>query len=115
MPAWLISEIVFCAVCLVSPAILLLIAWLHNRKTISSLIIPMVAVAALALSLSPEVRAVLVGADYTRRLFVTIGVFAFLTAACAIYAMFRKLWIVAVASALVALGWMFMGVVNSVV
>lgn len=115
MQTWMISRIVFCAVGLASPAILLVVAWRRNRPVATILIIPSLAIVVLTLAMIPEMRLVLVGADNTRRLYVTIGAFAALTLANAIYAAFRKAWIVALASAVISLAWLFVGVVNSVV
>jgi hypothetical protein len=115
MPLWLIWWIVFCAVFLASPACLLFFAWVRNRRIIAVFIVPMAALIFLGLALIPETKSVLVGADYTRRLFVTIDVFIALTAASVIYAAIRKQWLVAIASALVSLGWIYMAAINSVV
>jgi len=62
-----------------------------------------------------DLRCVLIGADYTRRLFITITVSIVLTLINAIIALVRKAWSIAVASALLSLAWFFVGVINSVV
>jgi hypothetical protein len=115
MPFWLTWWIIFCTVFLACPACLLLFAWIRNRKVVLVSIIPMAALIVLGLALFPEMKSVLVGADYTRRLFLTIDVFIGLTAVSLINAVFRRLWLVAIASALVSLGWVYLAAVNSVV
>ena len=76
MPSWLASWILFCAGCLALPTCLLWNAWARNRKIIAPLVVPAAAIAVLSLAMVPELRHVLIGGDYTRRLFVTIGIFA---------------------------------------
>lgn len=115
MPTWLISWIVFCAVGLAFPTCLLVYAWRRNRLVIVPLLIPAIAVVVLALVMVPEMRGTILGADYSRRLYVTIEVFAALTLINAIYAAIRKAWATAIASAVISLAWFFVGVVNSVV
>lgn len=115
MPAWLISLIVFYAVGLALPAILLLLAWRRLATVSGLMIIPLIAILVLALSLNHDIRWVLIGADYTRRLYVTILVFAALTLINTVFAAFRRAWAIAVASAVLSLAWFFVGAVNSVV
>lgn len=113
MPVWLISWIVFSAVGLALPAILLPFAW-HRGTTKNQLIwIPFLAIAVLALSMNHAIRGALIGADYTRRLYVTISVFMALTLINSIIATIRKAWGIAVASMVISLAWFFVGVVNS--
>ncbi|UWZ85339.1 hypothetical protein [Occallatibacter riparius] len=115
MPVWLISWIVFCAVGVAFPAILLLLAWRRGAAVNALTLIPLIATIVLALSMNHNVRCVLIGADYTRRLYATILAFAALTLTNAAFATIRKSWAVAVASGLLSLAWLFVGVVNSVV
>jgi len=97
------------------PAILLLLVW-RRRAAVSGLMaIPLVAVLVLALSMNHDIRCVVIGADYTRRLYVTILVFVALILINAVCAAFRKAWAIAVASAVLSLAWFFIGVVNSAV
>jgi hypothetical protein len=98
MHPWLISWIVFCAVGLAFPCCLLVFAWHRNRTVTSPLIVPMIAVLVLALAMVPAMRSAILGGDYSRRMFVTIDVFAALTLINAIYAATRKAWAIAIAS-----------------
>src|SRR5664279_643978 len=101
MQSWLISWIVFCAVGIVFPCCLLVFAWRRNRKVTSPLIVPMIATIVLVLAMIPAMRSAILGGDYSRRLFVTIDVFAALTLINAIYAAIRKAWATAIALSLI--------------
>ncbi len=106
--------IVFCTVGLALPTLLLIFAWRRNRPAAGVLVIPVIALVVLALAMNHDLRWVLVGADYSRRLYVTIETFTALTLINAIYAAIRKVWLAAAASAVIAFAWFFVGVVNSV-
>ena len=67
------------------------------------------------MAMNHNLRWILLGEDYTRRLYVTIGVFVVLTLGNAVYSAFHRVWSVAAASALVCAAWFFVGVVNSAV
>ena len=75
----------------------------------------MIATIVLVLAMIPAMRSAILGGDYSRRLFVTIDVFAALTLINAIYAAIRKAWATAIASVVISLAWFYMAVVNSVV
>ena len=113
MQSWVVAWVVFCAVGLVLPVLLLAFAWLRHRVALSVLIVPFIAAVVLALAMNHEVRWVLLGADYTRRLFVTIGILIVLTLVNAVYAAVRSVWSVTLASVLICAAWFFVGVVNS--
>ena len=81
----LISWILFCAVGLVFPCCLLVYGWRRNRTFTSPLIVPMIAVVVLALAMVPAMRSAILGGDYSRRLCITIDVFAVLVLINAIY------------------------------
>ena len=115
MPTWITSLIVFCAVGLAFPTCLLLLAWRRHRAVSDLTIVPLIAIIILVVSLNHNVRWALIGADYTRRLFITILVFTALTLINALFAAIRREWTIAVASAVLSLAWFFVGVVNSVV
>lgn len=63
----------------------------------------------------PEIKSVLVGADYSRRLFLTMCVFIALSGISVMFAARRESWLVLAASMLVGLGWIYMAAINSVV
>jgi hypothetical protein len=92
-----------------------LLAWRRHRGVLPVAIVPLIAIAVLAMAMNHNVRWILLGEDYTRRLYVTIGVFVVLTLVNAVYSAFHKVWSVAAASALVCAAWFFVGVVNSAV
>ncbi len=115
MQPWVISWILFCAVGLALPTCLLVYAWRRNRPVVAPLIIPGIAVVALSLAMNHDMRWAILGADYSRRFYVTIEVFADLTLINVIYAAIRKAWAAALASAVISLAWSYVGVVNSAV
>ncbi len=116
MPIWVIWWIVFWAVGLVFPTILLVFTWRRRNLHMSHVfLIPLMAVAVLALTMIPDLRSVLIGADYSHRFHVTVDAITVLALTNAIYAAIRKTWTVALASAVIALAWFYMVVVNSVV
>jgi len=115
MQPWLISWIVFCAAGFVLPCYLLVYAWHRNRIVTSPLIVPMIAVIVLALAMVPAMRSAILGGDYSRRLYITIDVFAALVLINAIYGAIRKAWAIAIASVVISLAWFYVAVVNSVV
>jgi uncharacterized membrane protein len=115
MQPWLISWIVFCVFGLAFPCLLLAVAWRRNRAVTFPLIVPVVAVIVLAIAMVPAMRGAILGGDYSRRLFVTIDVFAALALINAIYAAIRKAWATAIASVVISLAWFYLAVVNSVV
>lgn len=115
MQPWLISWVVFCAVGIAFPCCLLVYALRRNLTVTSSLIVPMIAVLVLALAMVPAMRSAILGGDYSRRLYITIDVFAALALINAIYAAIRKAWAIAIASVVISLAWFYVAVVNSVV
>ncbi len=75
----------------------------------------MIAVVVLALAMVPAMRSAILGGDYSRRLCITIDVFAALVLINAIYAAIRKAWAIAIGSVVISLAWFYLAVVNSVV
>jgi hypothetical protein len=115
MQSWLISWILFCAVGLVFPCCLLVYVWRRSRTVTWPLIVPTIAVIVLGLAMVPAMRGAILGGDYSRRLYITIDVFAALVLINAIYAAIRKAWVIAIASVVISLAWFYVAVVNSVV
>ena len=115
MPVWLISWIVFCTFGLALPTILLLVAWRRSGAISRLMITPLLAIFILAVSMNHDVRWILIGADYTRRLYFTILTFTVLALLNAIVAATRRAWMVTTASAVISLAWFFVGIVNSAV
>jgi len=60
-------------------------------------------------------RWILIDADYSRRLFITIAVLIVLTLINAMIATISKAWSIGLASAVLSLAWLFVGLVNSAV
>jgi hypothetical protein len=57
----------------------------------------------------------LLGADYTNRLYVTIGLNMLLASVCGLYLAFTRRFLAALSAIVLVFGWLYMGVVNSVV
>ena len=103
-------------VCLIFPLLLTAIAWSkRDRRPIEYSILT---VSAAALILSASVRSLkifLLGTDYSDRLFTTVFVNFVLALALALYLGVKRRWLAAVAAAFLALGWLLLGGINSVI
>lgn len=98
----------------VVPGLLMVFQW-RRARSIQTLTIPLAGLVVLALSLSRDIRWVLLGADYSHRLYVTIMVLIAATLINAIYSGFRRAWFACAASALISAFWFFVGAVNTAV
>ena len=65
--------------------------------------------------LSDLLRWIILGPDYSHRLFTTIEVNITLVTVAALYCGIKKRWLGAVASATLAFAWLWVGAINSVV
>lgn len=101
--------------CFICPLPLVAIAWSRsNRLPIEYSVLSL----SLVLFLSAAVRSLkltLLGSDYSHRLFTTIEVNIVIAIILGLYLGVRRRWIAAVAAAILALGWLLLGAVNSVV
>ena len=68
---------------------------------------------ALLSATSRGIKLVLLGEDYTNRVYVTIGLNMLLSVACGLYLTITRRFIAALAGLMLLLGWLYMGVVNS--
>lgn len=108
--------LIFCAFGLLLPVVLIGIAWRRYDKTArTTLIIPALSVIFLLLIIQHDLRWILLGPDYSNRLYTTIEVNALLAAASAVYSGIRRGWMALAASVIAVLSWLWIGVVNSVV
>lgn len=76
---------------------------------------PTVSALLLLLAVVPNAKVLFLGSDYSRRLYVTIDLNILLAVVAAVYFGVRKGWIAALAAVILALDWLYMGAVNSVV
>jgi len=98
------------------PVILLGIAWYrYDRRIKTTLILPTLSAVLLLLAIQHDLRWILLGPDYSHRLYTTIEVNMVLLLVAAVYSAIKKRWIVAAASAVLALAWLWVGAINSVV
>jgi hypothetical protein len=80
-----------------------------------TLLLPTVSALLLLLAVVPNAKVLFLGSDYSHRLYVTIDLNILLAVVAAVYFGVRKRWIAALAAVILALDWLYMGAVNSVV
>jgi hypothetical protein len=108
--------LIFCVLGLALPIILLGIAWRrYDRQMRATIIAPTLSVVLLLLAIPHDLRSIVLGPDYSHRLYTTIEVNIVLVLVAAVYCAIKKRWIGAVASAMLALSWLWVGAINSVV
>ena len=108
--------LIFCVLGLALPIVLLGIAWRrYDWQMRTTIIAPSLSVVLLLLAIPHDLRWIILGPDYSQRLFTTIEVNMVLVTGAALYCAVKKRWIGAVASAMLALAWLWVGAINSVV
>jgi hypothetical protein len=101
---------------IVLPALLFALAWRKNfQREPRTLLVPTLSAVLLLLAVVRDLKWSLLGPDYSDRLYVTIGVNMLLAVVATVYFGVRKRWIAAIAALILALDWLYMGAVNSVV
>jgi hypothetical protein len=81
----------------------------------AGLTVPFLGLILLVLTIPHNLRWVLLGPDYSRRLYMTIETIAAVTTIAAIYLGVKRRWMPAIASLILTLSWLWIGIVNSVV
>jgi len=98
------------------PVLIFGLAWRkyhqHGRRT---LLLPTLSAVLLLLAVVRDLKLWFLGPDYSNRLYVTIGFNLLLAVVAAVYFGLRKRWIAALAALILAIDWLYMGAVNSVV
>ena len=108
--------LIFCVLGLALPVVLMAAAWRrYDRRARTTLIIPALSVVFLLLVIQHDLRWILLGPDYSHRLYLTIEVNAVLALLSALYSGINRAWMALVASVVVALTWLWVGAINSVV
>jgi hypothetical protein len=108
--------LIFCVLGLLLPLVLIGIAWpRYDKSTRTTLIVPALSVIFLLLAIQCDFRLILLGPDYSNRLYLTIEANAVLAAASAVYSGIRRGWMALAASVFVSLAWLWVGALNSVV
>src|SRR3954468_7557223 len=100
---------------LLLPLVLLSVAWRRNKREKATFGLLLVSEILLLSATVRDIKWVLLGADYTNRLYVTIGLNMLLAAVCGLYLAFTRRFLAALSALVLVFGWLYMGVVNSVV
>jgi hypothetical protein len=100
---------------LLLPIVLLSVAWRRNKREKATFVLLLVSGILLLSATARNIKWVLLGWDYTDRLFVTIGLNMLLAAGCGLYLAFTRRFLAALSAILLVFAWLYMGVVNSVV
>jgi len=103
-----LNDILLCFWAAVMLSVPLLIAFAWHRKDRLSIELAVVTVDVVLLYslLSPKIKLILLGPDYSSRLFTTIEINVLVTLILAVYFGTRRRWIAGVASGLLALLWL---------
>jgi hypothetical protein len=98
------------------PIFLFGVAWRkHSQDGLRALLWPSLSALLLLSAIVNILKVPLLGPDYSHRLYITIEVNMLLAVVAAVYFGVRKRWIAALAAVILALDWLYMGAVNSVV
>jgi hypothetical protein len=100
---------------LLLPIVLLFVAWRRNKREKATFVLLLVSGILLLSATMRDIKWVLLGADYTNRLYVTIGLNMLLASVCGLYLAFTRRFLAALSAIVLVFGWLYMGVVNSVV
>ena len=108
--------LIFVALGLLLPLVLIGIAWRrYDKSARTTLIVPALSVIFLLLIIQHDLRWILLGPDYSNRLYTTIELNALLAGASAVYSGVKRGWMALAASVIAALSWLWVGAINSVV
>jgi hypothetical protein len=91
-------------------------AWLRDHRQASKgLLLPTVSALLLLLTVVRDLKVLLLGPDYTNRLYITIEINLLAAIVAAIYFGVKQKWIALIAALILALDWGIMAAINSVV
>ena len=101
--------------CFLSPLPLLALAWSRrSRLPIEFSILTLSAFLFLSAGIR-SLKLTVLGSDYSHRLFTTIAVNILVAIALGLYLGIRSRWIATLAAVILAVGWLLLGAINSVV
>ena len=101
---------------IVLPVLLFGWAWRkYHSHAYRTLLLPTLSAGLLLSGVVRDLKLWLLGPDYSHRLYVTIELNLILAVVTAVYFGVRKRWIAALAALVLALDWLYMGSINSVV
>jgi hypothetical protein len=69
----------------------------------------------MILAIWPGLKEALLGRDYSQRLYTTIEVLLVVMVVGSVYFLIRKRWMLAIASIILAIDWLWIGIINSAV
>jgi len=101
--------------CLLLPLPLLAIAWSRPNRLPIEFSVLTVSVGLLLSASIHNLRVILLGDDYSHRLFSTIGINVLVVFVLAVLLGLRRRWIGTVAALLVGAGWVLVAAINSAV
>ena len=87
----------------------------HYQHGIRTLLLPTLSALLLLLAVVHNLKVWLLGPDYSHRLYATIEVNLLLAVMAGVNFVVQKRWIATLAAVILALDWLYMGAVNSVV
>ena len=98
------------------PILIFGLAWRkYYQQGRTTLLLPTLSAVLLLLAAVRDLKVWLLGPDYSDRLYVTIGINLLLAFVAVVYFGLLKRWIAVLAALILALDWLYMGAVNSVV
>lgn len=100
---------------LLLPLVLVAFAWNKTKTPLIALVILTFSNLLLDSAGLRSVKWVVFGADYSRRLFITIGLNLLLAFVVGIYLVIKRRWIAAAAAIILTLDWIILGSLNTVV
>jgi hypothetical protein len=100
---------------LVLPIVLLSVAWRGNKREKATFVLLLLSGILLLSSTVRDIKWVLLGGDYTNRLYVTIGLNMVISTMCGLYLVFTRRFLAALSAIVMVFGWLYLGVINSAV
>ena len=100
---------------LLLPIVPLFVAWRRNKKEKTTFVLLLVSGLLLVSATERGIKWVLIGGDYTNRLYATIGLNMLLAAICGLYLAFTRRFLAALSAIVLVFGWLYFGLVSSVV
>jgi hypothetical protein len=100
---------------LLVPPILLAAAWRRNKREKLTIALLFFSGVVLLAATVRDIKWVVLGGDYTNRLYVTIGLNMLVSILCGLYLAVTRRFLAALAGMMLGLAWLYLGAVNSVV
>jgi hypothetical protein len=101
--------------CLILPLLLVGFAWRRDKREKSTFIVLALSAILLLASAVRDVKVTLLGPDWSNRLYMTIGINMLVAVILSLYLGITRRWVAAFAAIMLALDWLYLGAINSVV